>query len=118
MKKIVFTLSLFLSVFISNAQNGMSFKCGGYSFTVYGDETPIEFSFMAGDNVKYDAWDRVKQIGDIYIRYDAWGRAKQIGNVYIRYDAWDRVKQIGGMSIKYDAYDRYKGSSGSIGCNW
>ena len=99
MKKITLLLLFISSVCFGQ---GMSFKCGGYSFTVYEDETPLEYSFMAGDDIGYDAW----------------GRVDEIGNIDIGYDAWGRIDEIGGMDLNYDAWGRYSGSSGSIGCRW
>ena len=119
MKKIFCILSLLLFAYVSNAQKGVSFKCGGYSFTLYNAEnTPIDFTFMAGDQIRYDQWDRVTRIGDISISYDQWDRVTRIGNVSVSYDQWDRCTRIGGMRLNYDQWDRLTGSSGSVGCNW
>lgn len=117
MKKSLVLIAAFLFAPLANA-GGMSFKCGGYSFTVYGSDAPLEYSFMAGDKFSYDAYGKVTDIGNIRIKYDAYSKVVAIGNVHIKYDAYDKIKRIGDMNISYDAYGKMTGTDGSIRCQW
>ena len=114
MKKLLLIFCLLFSVSLCYSQSGMSFSCGGYEFTVYEDDTPLEFSMKSGDDIRY-SYGKVSQIGDISIRYK-YGKVSQIGNVSIRYK-YGKLSQIGGMSIRY-SYGKLSGTSGSIGCDW
>lgn len=96
----------------------LSFECGGYSFVIYSDETPLEFSFKVGDDIRYDYEGRVKAIGDISVSYEYKKRVSYIGNVRIDYNYEGFIKSIGGMDIEYDYEDRLKGTRGEIGCRW
>jgi len=80
----------------------ISFECENYKFTVYEDDTPLKYNFMAGDDIDYD--------------YQ--GRVESIGNVDVDYDYQGRIESIGGMNIEYDYNGRLSGSSGRIDCNW
>ena len=115
MKKLL--LFLLLVPVLSLAQ-GISFECANYKFTVYEDDTPFEYNFMAGDDINYDYKGRVESIGNIDIDYDYKGRVGSLGNVDIDYDYKGRVESIGGMNMEYDYKGRFSGSSGRIGCNW
>ena len=99
MKKL---LLLLLFVPLVSFGQGMSFECGGYSFTVYEKDSPLKYNFKAGDDIDYD--------------YK--GRVESIGNVDIDYDYKGRIESIGGMDLEYDYKGRFTGSSGSIGCRW
>ena len=98
MKKLL--LLLLLVPMVSFGQ--ISFECENYKFTVYEDDTPLKFNFMAGDDIDYD--------------YQ--GRVESIGNVDVDYDYQGRIESIGGMNIEYDYNGRLSGSSGRIDCNW
>ena len=98
MKKLL--LLLLLVPVVSFGQ--ISFECENYKFTVYEDDTPLKFNFMAGDDIDYD--------------YQ--GRVRSIGNVDVDYDYQGRIESIGGMNIEYDYNGRLSGSSGRIDCNW
>ena len=98
MKKLL--LLLLLVPVVSFGQ--ISFECENYKFTVYEDDTPLKFNFMAGDDIDYD--------------YQ--GRVESIGNVDVDYDYQGRIESIGGMNIEYDYNGRLSGSSGRIDCNW
>lgn len=118
MKKYIFLFVLFFLLSFSYSQNGFTFKCGGYTFTVYEDDTPLEYSFIAGDDIDFDFHGRVKKIGEIDVKYDFHGRVKEIGNVNIKYEFHGKIKEIGDLEIKYDFHGRMTGSSGSINCDW
>ena len=98
MKKLF--LLLLLVPMVSFGQ--ISFECENYKFTVYEDDTPLKYNFMAGDDIDYD--------------YQ--GRVRSIGNVDVDYDYQGRIESIGGMNIEYDYNGRLSGSSGRIDCNW
>ena len=98
MKKLF--LLLLLVPMVSFGQ--ISFECENYKFTVYEDDTPLKYNFMAGDDIDYD--------------YQ--GRVESIGNVDVDYDYQGRIESIGGMNIEYDYNGRLSGSSGRIDCNW
>jgi len=115
MKKL---LLLLLFVPLVSFGQGMSFECGGYSFTVYEKDSPLKYNFKAGDDIDYDYKGRVESIGDLDIDYDYKGRVESIGNVDIDYDYKGRIESIGGMDLEYDYKGRFTGSSGSIGCRW
>lgn|GEM_PF-2781659 len=116
--KRLFFLTVIIMTFSNSYGQGFSFECGGYSFEVYEDETPLKFNFKSGDDIDYDYRGRVESIGDIDIDYDYRGRVESIGNVEIDYDYKGRIKSIGGMEIKYDYKGRFTGSSGNIGCRF
>ena len=117
MKKLLFMTFMVISISHSFGQ-GFSFECGGYSFEVYEDDTPLKFNFKSGDDINYDYKGRVNYIGRIRISYDYKGRVDYIGNVSISYDYKGRIDYIGGMSIEYDYRGRFTGASGRIGCNF
>lgn len=96
----------------------ISFECGNYKFTVYEDDTPLKYNFMAGDDIDYDYQGRVSNIGDLDIDYDYQGRVRSIGNVDIDYNYQGRIVSIGNMDIEYDYNGRLRGSSGRIDCDW
>ena len=98
MKKLLFILLLVPMVSFGQ----ISFECENYKFTVYEDDTPLKYNFMAGDDIDYD--------------YQ--GRVESIGNVDVDYDYQGRIESIGGMNIEYDYNGRLSGSSGRIDCNW
>jgi len=98
MKKLLFILLFFPMVSFGQ----ISFECENYKFTVYEDDTPLKYNFMAGDDIDYD--------------YQ--GRVESIGNVDVDYDYQGRIESIGGMNIEYDYNGRLSGSSGRIDCNW
>ena len=114
MKKLLFILLFFPMVSFGQ----ISFECENYKFTVYEDDTPLKYNFMAGDDIDYDYQGRVKSIGDLDIDYDYQGRVESIGNVDVDYDYQGRIESIGGMNIEYDYNGRLSGSSGRIDCNW
>ena len=93
----------------------LQIKCNGYTFVIYSDNTPPEFSFNAGDDIKYE-FGKVSKIGDIEIRYLS-GKVSKIGNVEIRYQS-GKILQVGDMSLKYGYGGKLTGSSGEIGCDW
>ena len=117
MKKLILLFVLTSMISFSYGQ-GFSFECGGYSFKIYENDTPLEFNFRSGDDIDYDYKGRVESIGDIDIDYDYKGRVESIGNVDIDYDYKGRIESIGGMDIEYDYKGRFTGSSGSIGCRF
>ena len=104
MQKLILTTILIFSVQFSFSQdvNGWTFECGGYSFKVWDDDTPIEYSFRSGDRISRD-WN---------------GRVEKIGNVRISRDWNGKIDKIGGMRLNFDWNGRFEGSTGSIGCNW
>ena len=114
MKKLLFILLLVPMVSFGQ----ISFECENYKFTVYEDDTPLKYNFMAGDDIDYDYQGRVESIGDLDIDYDYQGRVESIGNVDVDYDYQGRIESIGGMNIEYDYNGRLSGSSGRIDCNW
>ena len=118
MKRLCLSVLFLLISYNSFAQSGISFECNNYEFTVYPDESPLKFSYKAGDNISYDYKGRVSRIGSISISYDYKGRVSRIGSISISYDYKGRVLRIGGMSIRYDYQGRISGSSGSLNCNF
>ena len=120
MQKLILTTILIFSVQFSFSQdvNGWTFECGGYSFKVWDDDTPIEYSFRSGDRISRDWNGRVEKVGDIRISYDWNGRVEKIGNVRISRDWNGKIDKIGGMRLNFDWNGRFEGSTGSIGCNW
>ena len=118
MKKLYLAILFSLISYTSFAQSGISFECNNYEFTIYPDESPLKFSYKAGDNISYDYKGRVSRIGRISISYDYKGRVSRIGGMSISYDYKGRVSRIGGMSISYDYKGRISGSSGSLNCNF
>ena len=118
MKKLIVLIFFISSVSFCFGQNGWSFECGGYSFKVWDDETPIEYSFRSGDRISRDYYGRVDKVGDIRISYDYYGKEDKIGNVRISRDYYGKIDKIGGMRLNFDYYGNFTGSSGSIGCNW
>lgn len=118
MKKTILLLFFISSVSFCFGQNGWSFECGGYSFKVWDDDTPIEYSFKSGDRISR-SWDgKVDKVGDIRISYDWEGKVDKIGNVRIS-RSWDgKIDKIGNMRLEFDWEGNFTGSSGNIGCSW
>ena len=97
MKKLLFILLLVPMVSFGQ----ISFECENYKFTVYEDDTPLKYNFMAGDlDIDYDYQGRVESIGDLDIDYDYQGRVESIGDLDIDYDYQGRIDQssFGGSS--------------------
>ena len=118
MKKLTLLLFFISSVSFCFGQSGWTFECGGYSFKVWDDDTPIEYSFKSGDKISR-TWDgKVDKVGDIRISYDWEGKVDKIGNVRIS-RSWDgKIDKIGNMRLEFDWEGKFTGSSGNIGCNW
>ena len=118
MKKLLTLVATFLFSSLANA-GGMSFKCNGYSFSVYDDNTPLEYSMMAGDQIERNYSGKVTSIGDIAIEYNYSGKVTAIGNVNIEYSFSGRkIVAIGDMRIEYNYSGEITGTSGSIECAW
>lgn len=96
----------------------LQIKCNGYTFVIYNNKTPLEFTFVAGDDISYDYSGRVSEIGDIDIRYDYSGRVSYIGNVRVSYGYNKKIESVGGMRLTYNYSGKLTGSRGQIGCNW
>ena len=120
MKKLFLTVSLILSVqfLFSQGGNGWTLECGGYSFKVWDDDTPIGYSFKSGDRISRNYSGKVTSVGNIYISYNYSGEVTQIGNVYISRNYSGKITQIGGMYLSFDYSGNFTGSSGSIDCDW
>ena len=118
MKKLLLIFCFFFSVSFSFGQSGWSFECGGYSFKVWDDTTPIEYSFKSGDRISRDYNGKVNKVGDIRISYDYNGKVNKVGNVRISRDYNGKINKIGGMRLKFDYNGNFTGSSGNIGCDW
>lgn len=118
MKKLILIFCFVFSVSFSFGQSGWSFECGGYSFKVWDDNTPIEYSFRSGDRISRNISGQVTQVGDIRISYNISREVSQIGNVRISRNISGRITQIGGMRLSFNYSGEFTGSSGSIGCNW
>lgn len=113
------TLVISLAILCSQANaGGMSFKCNGYSFSVYDNETPLEYSMMAGDKIERNYIGKVTRIGNIPITYNYSGKVTAIGNVTIQYNYSGKIIAIGDMSIEYNYSGEITKTSGSIKCNW
>ena len=117
MKKI-FCFIIFALPIFGFTQTGFTFECNGYSFKVYEDDTPLEYSFKAGDRISRDYLRRVTRIGNINISYDYLGNVSRIGNVVISRDYLGRISRIGGLSFNYDYLGDFTGTSGRVGCNF
>jgi hypothetical protein len=118
MKKLLLIFCFFFSVSLCFGQNGWSFECGGYSFKVWDDDTPIEYSFRSGDKIERNYSGDVVKVGDIRISYNYSGEVDQIGNVRISRNYSGEIDKIGGMRLEFNYSGEFTGSSGSIGCNW
>ena len=118
MKKLTLLLFFISSVSFCFGQSGWSFECGGYSFKVWDDDTPIEYSFRSGDKISRNYSGEVTQVGDIRISYNYSGEVTSIGNVRISRNYSGEINQIGGMRLEFNYSGEFTGSSGRIGCNW
>jgi hypothetical protein len=118
MKKLIVLIIFISSASFCFGQNAWSFDCGGYSFKVWDDDTPLEYSIRSGDRIVRDSYGRVTQIGKIRISYNSWQSVDQIGNVRISRDSYQKINRIGGMRLEFDHYGKFSGSSGSVGCRW
>ena len=76
MQKLILTTILIFSVQFSFSQdvNGWTFECGGYSFKVWDDDTPIEYSFRSGDRISRDYYGKIDKIGGMRLNFDWNGR--------------------------------------------
>ena len=118
MKNLTFLLPFIFSVSFCFGQSGWNFECGGYSFKVWDDDTPLEYSFKAGDQIQRNYSGDVTQVGNIRISYNYSGEVNQIGDVRISRNYSGEINQIGGMRLQFNYSGEFTGSSGSIGCNW
>ena len=120
MKKLVLTVILILNVqfLFSQDVNGWTLECGGYSFKVWDDDTPIGYSFKSGDRISRNYSGKVTKVGDIRIYYNYSGEVNKIGNVRITRNYSGKINKIGNMRLNFDYSGRFTGSSGSIDCDW
>ena len=65
----------------------------GREFSIKVLSKEFDYTFIPGDELDYDRWDRVTKVGSIVIDYDRFDRVEKVGSLEIYYDRWDRIEK-------------------------